>query len=329
MQLSVICPVYNTRPEDLRAAVRSVLNPANDAHRLQLILVDDCSTAPHIAGLLAELAGSDSRITVIRAEKNGGPGAARNLGLQSATGEWIGFIDADDLWPEGKLANADALLRAYPDARWIVGACAVLDQSGTLAPPTLPSVFKTRDAQGLARCGGPALTRSIILDGLHLGTGLIHRSVLGGLRFNTGATFGEDILFLVKLSLAVDAYATAGTGYVLRRQNSSMMWSARRLTAHYASGHLAALRDPGLRAFRREYRWALYSVFKDLALNNLMNRRYLAGFVFAARAYLLDPREIADFLYFVRLLFVTDPAERAERARRYSPCEHILLDGLA
>src|ERR1700761_5397940 len=189
-------------------------------------------------------------------------------------------------------------------------------------------VFKTWDAQGFARCGSPALTRSIILDGLHLGTGLVHKSLLGALRFNSGATFGEDILFLVKLSLIADAYAAAGTGYVLRRQNSSMMWSARRLSARYASGHLAALKDPALRAFRREYRWALYSVFKDLALNNLLNRRAFAGLGFAWRAYLLDPREIADFAYFIRLLFVTDPAERAARGGRYSPCEHILLDGL-
>jgi glycosyltransferase involved in cell wall biosynthesis len=278
--------------------------------------------------LLDDLARSDSRIRVIRAEKNGGPGAARNLGLQAATGEWIGFIDADDLWPDGKLAKAQALLNDHPDAKWIVGACAVLGPSGTLAPATLPSVFKTRDAQGFARCISPALTRSIILDGLHLGTGLIHKSLLDRLRFNSGATFGEDILFLVKLSLIGDAHAAVGTGYVLRRQNSSMMWSSRRLSAHYASGHLAALKDPALRAFRREYRWALYSVFKDLALNNLMNRRSLAGLGFAWRAYLLDPREIADFIYFIRLLFVTDPAERSARAGRYSPCEHILLDGL-
>jgi glycosyltransferase involved in cell wall biosynthesis len=328
MQVSVVCPVYNTRPEELRAAVRSVLSGQNDGHELELILVDDCSTSPHIAGLLDDLARSNSRIQVTRADRNGGPGAARNLGLQAAAHEWIGFIDADDLWPDDKLAKAQALLNDHPDAKWIVGACAVLNQSGTLAPATLPSVFKTRDAQGFARCSAPALTRSIILDGLHLGTGLIHKSLLGALRFNSGATFGEDILFLVKLSLTGDAYAAVGTGYVLRRQNSSMMWSARRLTAHYASGHLAALRDPGLRAYRREYRWALYSVFKDLALNNLMNRRSFAGFMFALRAYLLDPREIADFTYFIRLLFVTDPAERAARAARYSPCEHILLDGL-
>jgi glycosyltransferase involved in cell wall biosynthesis len=327
VQVSVVCPVYNTRLDELRVAVQSVLGGENDGHQLQLILVDDCSTAPHIAGLLDDLARADPRIRVIRASRNGGPGAARNLGLAAATGDWIGFIDADDLWPDDKLAKAQALLNNHPDAKWIVGACAVLDRSGTLAPATLPSAFRTRDTQGFARCSAPALTRSIILDGLHLGTGLIHKSLLGALRFNSDAAFGEDILFLVKLSLTSEAYAAMGTGYVLRRQNTSMMWSARRLTVHYASGHLAALRDPGLRAFRREYRWALYSVFKDLALNNLMNRRYAIGFTFALRAYLLDPREIADFICFIRLLFVTDPAERAVRASRYSPCEHILLDG--
>jgi glycosyltransferase involved in cell wall biosynthesis len=327
MQLSVICPVYNTRTEDLRAAVKSVLDQEN-GKQLQLILVDDCSTAPHIPGMLADLARRDPRVTVVRCEKNGGPAAARNLGLSSATGDWIGFIDADDLWPVDKLAKAEALLIGHPDARWIVSACAVLDKSGALLPESVPSVFNAPDVRGFHRCGGPALTRSIILEGLHLGACLIHRSLLGALRFETRASYGEDILFLAKLSLAGEAYAAGGTGYILRRQHASMMWSSNRLSARYASGHLVALRDPALRGFRREYRWALYSVFKDVALNNLMNGRNLAGLLFAFRAYLLDPREISDFVYFVRLLFVTDRIKRALRAPRYSSCEHIFLDRL-
>jgi glycosyltransferase involved in cell wall biosynthesis len=50
----------------------------------------------------------------LRMEVNGGPARARNLGLSEAKSEWVGFLDADDLWPEGKLRRARAVLETQP-----------------------------------------------------------------------------------------------------------------------------------------------------------------------------------------------------------------------
>ena len=47
--------------------------------------------------------GREDRISIIRAEKNGGPAMARNIGLAASTGEWIAVIDADDAWREDRL----------------------------------------------------------------------------------------------------------------------------------------------------------------------------------------------------------------------------------
>lgn len=90
--ISVIMPVYDAR-ELLPLAVRSVL--AQTHSNLELILVEDGS--PNGCGALCDqLAQTDSRIRVIH-KPNGGAASARNAGLDAARGDYIGFVDSDDL----------------------------------------------------------------------------------------------------------------------------------------------------------------------------------------------------------------------------------------
>ena len=93
-KISVIVPVYKVEPY-LRKCLDSI---ANQTYKnLEIILVDDGS--PDNCGAICdEYAAKDERITVIH-QKNGGLSAARNAGLDIATGELIGFIDSDD-WME-------------------------------------------------------------------------------------------------------------------------------------------------------------------------------------------------------------------------------------
>lgn len=69
----------------------------------ELIIVDDCSPAPETAPVLQEVEAMDERIKVIRAEANGGAGAARNLGIAAAQGRYLAFCDSDDWWYPTKL----------------------------------------------------------------------------------------------------------------------------------------------------------------------------------------------------------------------------------
>lgn len=94
--VSVIVPVYNAQ-KCLSACLDSVLN--QNYPRLEVILVNDGSRDQSLA-LCHEYAGRDSRIKVIDQE-NGGPGAARNTALAAATGEYLHFIDSDDVVPQG------------------------------------------------------------------------------------------------------------------------------------------------------------------------------------------------------------------------------------
>lgn len=323
MRVSVICPVFDTRPDELRAAVRSALDQdGQDVH--EIILVDDASTNSGTLDALAELAAGYNHVSLLRLDRNGGPAVARNAGLSRASGEWIAFLDADDLWPPDKLTCASALLARKPEADWIIGDFTNLRNDGVETTKLAVPCFEEDDRSG-EPCDSKALTRSIILDGLHLGTCLIRRKRVGSLRFRNDVTYGEDLLFLAKLSVVARAHHAPGLSYICRRQHESMMYSPARLTARYASGPRAGMRDRDLRLFRRFYRWHLYDVYKDLAANNVLNRRRVAGLRFALSALWLDPQELRDFARFLHLVFARERCDLGARARLYSKREQYLL----
>ena len=91
--VSVIVPVYQAQAH-LRLCLDSLL--AQTFQDLEILCVDDGSTdqSPKI---LSEFARQDSRVKVLRQE-NAGAGAARNAGLQAATGDYVLFLDADDFF---------------------------------------------------------------------------------------------------------------------------------------------------------------------------------------------------------------------------------------
>ena len=90
--ISVIIPVYNVE-RFLRICIHSVL--CNTYKNLQVICIDDGSI-DHSGDILDEMAASDPRLLVIH-QRNRGVSAARNTGLENAYGDFIAFIDSDDL----------------------------------------------------------------------------------------------------------------------------------------------------------------------------------------------------------------------------------------
>ena len=100
MKVSIIMPYYNAA-EYIFETIDCIINQT--FKDWELIIVDDCSPAPETAEVLAHVAASDSRIKVLKAEKNGGAGAARNIGIEAAEGRYIAFCDSDDWWYPTKL----------------------------------------------------------------------------------------------------------------------------------------------------------------------------------------------------------------------------------
>jgi glycosyltransferase involved in cell wall biosynthesis len=92
-------PAYNAAATIARS-IESVL--AQTLASFELLVIDDCSSddTPAIARRYAD---QDARVTYLRQSANGGVAAARNAGLDRATGEFIAFLDSDDGWHPRKL----------------------------------------------------------------------------------------------------------------------------------------------------------------------------------------------------------------------------------
>jgi glycosyltransferase involved in cell wall biosynthesis len=106
-EVSVVIPTRN-RLSHLNRALRSVLT--QEDVDLEAIVVDDGSTDETAAMLDAM---SDPRVRAIRRRPPHGPALARNAGVDAARGEWLAFLDDDDLWAPRKLrAQLDAARRA-------------------------------------------------------------------------------------------------------------------------------------------------------------------------------------------------------------------------
>ena len=91
--LSIIVPVYNVEPY-LRKCLDSIVNQTY--RDLEILVIDDGSTDG--SGKICDEYKRDERVKVFHM-KNRGLSCARNLGLDEAQGEWIGFVDSDD-WIE-------------------------------------------------------------------------------------------------------------------------------------------------------------------------------------------------------------------------------------
>lgn len=109
--ISVIIPSYNKESLIVRT-LRSV-EDQNYGGDIEIILVDDCSTDGTLA---VTEAIADTRVKILRQEKNSGPSAARNRGLAEATGEYVAFLDADDYWLPDFLKTTAEFLDGHPEA---------------------------------------------------------------------------------------------------------------------------------------------------------------------------------------------------------------------
>jgi teichuronic acid biosynthesis glycosyltransferase TuaG len=96
--ISVIIPTYNSA-KYITETIRSI--QTQDWPELEILIMDDGSSDQTLT-VLQELASEDSRIKVYQ-QPNGKPAKARNHAVRKAQGNWIAFIDSDDIWLPGKL----------------------------------------------------------------------------------------------------------------------------------------------------------------------------------------------------------------------------------
>jgi GT2 family glycosyltransferase len=134
--ISVIIPVFNPPVLWLAEAVDSVVAQAYE--NWELILVDDASTDAAVQDYLTKLNSRDSKIRIFELETNRGISAALNHGIEQARGDWLGFLDHDDVLEPDALFQTANLLQRHPNADLIYSDEDKITDTGVERPQFKP-----------------------------------------------------------------------------------------------------------------------------------------------------------------------------------------------
>jgi len=244
--VSVVLPTFN-RLRFLRPAIESVY--AQTFADWELIIADDGSDV-ETRQYLQSLAG-DARVVVVWLPHTGRPSIVRNAALARAAGEYIAFLDSDDLWATRKLERQIETLRARVNCRWSYTAFLQVDGSGNPLPeeaqrPWIPhegDIFEQL-VTGRAQIRTPSVlaTRQLIAQA-------------GG--FDEGLLSGEDFDLWLRLSLYSEVAIVDEPLLYVRRHpdsHSSSDWQSAFVGRDSSLNRRQQLVDAGRRSLLREER---------------------------------------------------------------------------
>ena len=180
--ISVVIPCYNAAAF-LRATIESILGQTHPV--LEVIVVDDGSTDD--SANIAESFGPPVR--VIR-QPNQGESAARNRGIEAAAGEWVAFLDADDLWLPTKVElQAEAIRSAPADVVCVTGDFLLFGEGQEERLCSLP-----------ARYDAPHPLREMLVGfTVHIDCAVVRRAAALRTPFPESIFHAEDVIFFVLL----------------------------------------------------------------------------------------------------------------------------------
>lgn len=172
--ISIITPAYNCE-KYLEEAVESVL--AQTMQDWEMLIIDDCSS-DNTYDCMEKLAQRDKRIRIFRNIQNTGAAATRNYGIRQAKGQWIAFLDSDDLWRKEKLQKQMAILEKHREATFLFTGSAFIEDDGMTIAHTLhvPEKVNRRRLlrQNVISCSSVLIQRELMMkypmpeeDGIH------------------------------------------------------------------------------------------------------------------------------------------------------------------
>ena len=217
--ISIIIPVYNAG-EFLRETVWSVLE--QDYKAIELILVNDGSKDDSLS-ICNELKASDDRIIVID-QPNAGVSTARNNGLKAAKGEYVLFIDADDLLVKDMVSTL--YNKAIETSADIVSCGAALIKDGVVIKEEFgTNKLYTYDNE-------EALKFFLIGNKVNIGvwTKLFKKSLIDDLEFRKNIRNNEDKLFIFEALMKANKYVVYDVSkykYIQRNSSATRTFDSR------------------------------------------------------------------------------------------------------
>jgi glycosyltransferase involved in cell wall biosynthesis len=277
--ISVVVPCYNAE-RWITATLRSVL--AQDGPPLDIVVVDDGSVDNSAALVQQQF----PQVRLLR-QPNRGVAAARNLGIEHSRGEWVAFIDADDIWLPGKLrAQCDALA-AQPETQLSCTAWQVWDSD---EPEPMPQLLATlaeaaADTQRWAGPSGWIYPQLLLSSQVWTSTVLARRELLAQLGgFDTSLRIGEDLDLWLRASRTTPILRVAQPLALYRMHPASITkgapqdnYQARVIESALARWGYAA--PDGTQASKRDVNRALARTWRDfggahLDAGNLLHARH-------------------------------------------------------
>lgn len=219
--VSVIIPVRNSG-RYFRECLDSVTGQT--LHNIEVIIIDDASTDG--SDVVAEsYAALDSRITVIHHKESTGAGPARNDGMAIAKGEYIAFMDSDDLYP-----TADVLEKLYrtaveKKANICGGSLYKIDADGNILDMKVPDQYFEKE--------GWVKYRDYQYDGGFYRF-LYRKNFLKGnnIIFPAYKRFQDPVFFVTAMTLSEVFYIINIYTYAYRKNHKSITWDAHNLIGH-------------------------------------------------------------------------------------------------
>ncbi len=303
-RISVIIPAYNAAAT-IGKAIDSILAQGYPAH--EIIVVDDGSTDR--TGETVQTYGE--RVTYVH-QDNAGPSAARNRGVQQASGEWIAFLDADDWYLPDRLNTHAEMIRDDPKLDFLVGSFDYVAPQGHLIAASI--VGAEFGKQLLARDGKQG---RVALEGKEIGGFIADQFsdtrcltlpkttflTLGG--FPLDLRICEDVVFMLRLcarshrigvtcqSLAV--YTVHDTGLIRSDRLRAQTETVRALLT--LSREMPTAPPPVFKAWKQLVKRA----YRNLALHNARNGQPMAAIRSALDGFRFQPA-LNDLRFLLSLL---------------------------
>lgn len=280
--ISVIIPVYN-RQNYLEECVRSVL--AQSYPNFEIVLVDDGSTDRSVE-ICRNLSEQDDRIRFFAAE-HGGVSAARNMALEQAAGDYLFFLDSDDvIYP----LLLETLVTSMEEHGALIGGTHVarataqtwhkvqdkLKETPTAGETTFQSHEKTLDA--LLSGDSPIYC---------IGGVMVRRDLVGSTRFRTDLFIGEDFFFIYENVLkGATSVFLKQRWYYVRNHDTNISW-----------GH--SFSEFWTRFYRRKLVWESEASFGRTAYADRQKREAICSFLYCAernQPYNADMKKIRQVM---------------------------------
>nr|WP_321262364.1 glycosyltransferase family 2 protein [uncultured Sphaerochaeta sp.] len=160
--VSVIIPVYNAE-KFLQATLHSVINQTYK--NIEIVIVDDCST-DNSAEIIRHFISNQIEIVYYLQDKNRGAGAARNKALELARGQYVAFLDSDDIWLFEKIERQISLMKEKRTG-FCYAAIEMIDENNQIVK-TKRKIKETCDYHYLLR-NTIIATSTVIIDRIILG----------------------------------------------------------------------------------------------------------------------------------------------------------------